>query len=265
MAEKYSKTEERSRQKKHPRVKRSTSSPWLWITRRCCKPVSQLYYRRKRTLNVQLHHSFSHRRKGTCYLPERKRRWCEIANFFYLKSLNKIYIEEVVSFRTVAQSRMETNFCELQSCLRWPMNANTKSKVLTHKYLETGHTHMKCDSIHATITFAKRNTSIQTPSEWDIVQRMASNGTVLSRHSSQTRHFTGTSRVWLSPIQRQTRWSIESTDWWSRQRQFWRVRKKWCVSSTRLMTPTVRLPKWFGSSKGCWQPLPAHVPSCYSG
>ena len=45
--------------------------------------------------------------------------------------------------------------------------------TITHKYLQTGHTQMECDSMHSAITFAKKNSPIYTPSGWDIILRMA--------------------------------------------------------------------------------------------
>ena len=36
--------------------------------------------------------------------------------------------------------------------------------TVTHKYLQTGHTQMECDSMHSAITFTKKNSPIYTPS-----------------------------------------------------------------------------------------------------
>ena len=44
---------------------------------------------------------------------------------------------------------------------------------ITHKYLESGHTQMECDSMHSAITSAKKITKIYTPSHYDNVFRMA--------------------------------------------------------------------------------------------
>ena len=46
-------------------------------------------------------------------------------------------------------------------------------KIIDHKFLESGHTHMECDSIHAAIEFAKKKTQIFVPSQWDTVITMA--------------------------------------------------------------------------------------------
>ena len=45
--------------------------------------------------------------------------------------------------------------------------------IIDHKFLESGHTEMECDSMHSTIEFAKKNTEIYTPNQWTTVVRMA--------------------------------------------------------------------------------------------
>jgi len=44
--------------------------------------------------------------------------------------------------------------------------------VIDQKYLVSGHTQMECDSMHAAIENAKRNTSIVVPSQYDTIVRM---------------------------------------------------------------------------------------------
>ena len=46
-------------------------------------------------------------------------------------------------------------------------------EVVDHKFLETGHTQMECDSMHSAIERAKRLTSVFVPSQWDTIVRMA--------------------------------------------------------------------------------------------
>lgn len=44
---------------------------------------------------------------------------------------------------------------------------------ITHRYLEVVHTHMECDSIHATIEKSVKYTDIFVPSEWYQAMRTA--------------------------------------------------------------------------------------------
>ena len=46
-------------------------------------------------------------------------------------------------------------------------------EVIDHKFLETGHTQMECDSVHATIEHTKKATSIFVSSQWDTIITMA--------------------------------------------------------------------------------------------
>jgi hypothetical protein len=46
-------------------------------------------------------------------------------------------------------------------------------KIIDHKFLESGHTHMECDSIRSAIEFAKKKTQIFVPGQWDTVITMA--------------------------------------------------------------------------------------------
>jgi len=38
---------------------------------------------------------------------------------------------------------------------------------ITHTFLETGHTHMECDSMHAAIEFAKKNVKVHSIGHWE--------------------------------------------------------------------------------------------------
>lgn len=56
------------------------------------------------------------------------------------------------------------------------MHALEKSRHIEtteQKFLESGHTQIKSDSIHAAIERAKKCTSVYVPSEWDTIVRMA--------------------------------------------------------------------------------------------
>jgi hypothetical protein len=44
--------------------------------------------------------------------------------------------------------------------------------VIDHQFLESGHTQMECDSMHAAIEFAKKKNEIFVPQQWATVIRM---------------------------------------------------------------------------------------------
>ena len=45
-------------------------------------------------------------------------------------------------------------------------------EIIDHKFLESGHTQMECDSMHSAIEFAKKKTEIYIPSQWITIIRM---------------------------------------------------------------------------------------------
>ena len=53
------------------------------------------------------------------------------------------------------------------------LNKNTNIQKIGHKFFERGHSEMECDSMHAVIEHAKRNTNVYVPSQWDTVVTMA--------------------------------------------------------------------------------------------
>ena len=44
---------------------------------------------------------------------------------------------------------------------------------INHKFLESGHSYMECDSIHSTIETAKKKTSVYMPSQWNTLISLA--------------------------------------------------------------------------------------------
>ena len=49
----------------------------------------------------------------------------------------------------------------------------TNLQEINHKFLESGHSHMECDSIHSTIETAKTKMSVFMPSQWNTVISMS--------------------------------------------------------------------------------------------
>jgi len=63
----------------------------------------------------------------------------------------------------------------MTACLLYAVNEVDGITLTTidHKFLETGHTYMEVDSMHAACEYAKKNTNIFVPSQWDTVLQMA--------------------------------------------------------------------------------------------
>ncbi|KAK7486497.1 hypothetical protein BaRGS_00022298 [Batillaria attramentaria] len=139
-----------------------------------CGLVSQLYYRRKLSVYNFTIYSLADG-EAKCYTwdeSEGKRGACEIATciYFYLSSLPDS-VEEVTIYSDCCSGQNRNQY--LAAALAHAAQNIGNIKNITHKYLESGHTQMECDSMHAAITFAKRTTPIYTPSCWDIILRMA--------------------------------------------------------------------------------------------
>ncbi|KAK7094532.1 hypothetical protein V1264_006082 [Littorina saxatilis] len=139
-----------------------------------CGLVSLLYYRRKLSVYNFTIYSLADG-EANCYTwdeSEGKRGACEIATciYFYLRSLPNS-VEEVIIFSDCCSGQNRNQY--LAAALAHAVQNIGNIKTITHKYLESGHTQMECDSMHAAITFAKKSTPIYTPSGWDIILRMA--------------------------------------------------------------------------------------------
>jgi len=59
------------------------------------------------------------------------------------------------------------------TALLYSVSKSNYIDVIDQKYLEAGHTQMECDSMHATIEYAKRKTNVFIPSQWDTIIHMA--------------------------------------------------------------------------------------------
>ena len=59
------------------------------------------------------------------------------------------------------------------SCLLRCVSTMPNINIIDHKFLESGHTHMEVDSMHAVGEFAKKKTHIYIPSQCDTVLQMA--------------------------------------------------------------------------------------------
>ena len=139
-----------------------------------CALVSQLYYKRKLSVYNFTVYSLVDG-GGTCYTwseVEGKRGSCETATcvYLYLSSL-PASVREVTIYSDCCGGQNRNQ--NLTAALKHAVTTLPNIHTIKQKYLETGHTQMERDSMHAAITHAKKNTPIYTPSGWDIVLRMA--------------------------------------------------------------------------------------------
>ena len=88
----------------------------------------------------------------------------------YLESLPNI-VKEVTIFSDCCGGQNRNQ--NLTAALIHAVNTIPHLEVITQKFLETGHTNMECDSMHAAISHAKKTTDVYVPSEYDIVLRFA--------------------------------------------------------------------------------------------
>ena len=139
-----------------------------------CSKVSVMFYKRKLSCYNLSFYSLGNQR-GTCYLwdeSEGGRGSSEIGTclIMHLQSLPATTTHvSLFSDTCSGQNRNQYVACGL-----WYSAQNIPNlKIIDQKFLETGHTHMECDSMHSAIEFAKKNTPIYVPSQWDTVIRMA--------------------------------------------------------------------------------------------
>lgn len=122
-----------------------------------CGLVSQLYYKRKLSMYYFTIYSLAdgEAKYYTWDESEGKRGACEIATclYFYLSSLPD-RVEEVTIYSDCYPGQNRNQY--LAAGLLHAVQNIENIKIITHKYLESGHTQMECDSMHAAITFAKK-------------------------------------------------------------------------------------------------------------
>ena len=80
-------------------------------------------------------------------------------------------VEHVILYSDACtgQNRNQT----VAACLLHSVATIPNIEIIDHKFLERGHIHMECDSMHAAIEFANSKTKIFTPSQWETVISMA--------------------------------------------------------------------------------------------
>ncbi|KAK7500448.1 hypothetical protein BaRGS_00008355 [Batillaria attramentaria] len=138
-----------------------------------CGLVSQLYYKRKLSVYNFTVYSLADG-KATCFVWDEtngRRGSVEIATclFLYLKSL-PVTVKDVILYSDCCGGQNRNQY--LAAAFLYALE-NIPNISITHKYLETGHTQMECDSMHSAISFAKKANPVFIPSGWDIIVRMA--------------------------------------------------------------------------------------------
>ncbi|XP_076090122.1 uncharacterized protein LOC143062260 [Mytilus galloprovincialis] len=181
----YDKHQERkikAREEKKKDKESAKSSPELFVgtfdlqavLQTPCSLVSQLYYMRKlNCYNLSIYNLANY--KATCYLwseVDAQRGSCEIGTCLYLQLLSMSCSTTHDIFYSDACSGQNRNQF-IASCLLHVVNTHQTIKVIDHKFLESGHTQMECDSMHSAIEFAKKKTEIFVPQQWATVMRMA--------------------------------------------------------------------------------------------
>ena len=97
---------------------------------------------------------------------------CEVGTCLitYLKSLPPT-IKHVIFYSDSCTGQNRNRY--IATALLYTISALPHLQTIEQKFLETEHTQMECDSMHAANKFAKTNTQIFVPSQWDTVLRMA--------------------------------------------------------------------------------------------
>lgn len=122
-----------------------------------CSLVSQLYYMRKLSCyNLSTYNLASN--NATCYIwseVDAQRGSCEIGTCLYLQLLSFPNTTRHAIFYSDACSGQNRNQFTA-TCLLHAVTHHSSIEVIDHKFLESGHTQMECDSMHAAIEFAKK-------------------------------------------------------------------------------------------------------------
>ena len=105
---------------------------------------------------------------ATCYLwseVDAKRGACEIGSALHLQLLFlPVNIKHVILYSDACSGQNRNQFTATV-LMHAVVNLPT-IEIIDHKFLESGHTQMECDSMHSAIEFAKKKTDIYIPSHY---------------------------------------------------------------------------------------------------
>ena len=139
-----------------------------------CSLVSLMYYMRKFCYYNFTIFSLA-TLSGSCYVwteVEAKRGSCEIATCLNLHLLSLSPPTDHVIFYSDACGGQNRNQV-IAACFLEAVETIPSINIIDHKFLESGHTQMECDSMHSAVDHAKKHTAIYTPYRWDTVLRQA--------------------------------------------------------------------------------------------
>lgn len=139
--------------------------------------VGDVYYKRcLSTYNLSFYNLGD--KTGTCYIWDETnggRGSCEIGTCL-LSNINSLtekspHVKEVTYYSDTCGGQNRNQF--VASALLFAVNNVSNLEIINHKFFERGHSEMESDSIHSAIEFAKRNTTVHVPSQWDTIISMA--------------------------------------------------------------------------------------------
>ncbi|MES9882503.1 MAG: hypothetical protein ABW185_16670 [Sedimenticola sp.] len=142
-----------------------------------CSLVGELYYKRKLCCyNLSFYTLASG--NVTCYLwdeTQGSRGSCEVATCLMLH-LNAITtktsaVKEVTYYSDTCGGQNRNQF--VAAALLYSIQSMDKIECINHKFLESGHSEMECDSVHAAIEHTKSLTKVHVPSQWETVVTLA--------------------------------------------------------------------------------------------
>ncbi|KAL8606590.1 hypothetical protein ACOMHN_009475 [Nucella lapillus] len=139
-----------------------------------CNNVSQTHYKRKLAVyNLTVYSLAS--KEGKCFVwdeTEGNKGSCEIATCLvrHLESLPQ-QVKHAVLYSDTCSGQNRNKF--LAVGLLYAAQHLPHIQKIDQKFLESGHTHMECDSMHSTIESAKTGVKVHTPDEWTFLMRCA--------------------------------------------------------------------------------------------
>lgn len=134
---------------------------------------AQIFYRRKLSLyNFTIYECTG---EGYCYLwdeTQGKKGSSEIGTCLlnYLESLPET-VHHVTSYSDTASGQNRNKF--IVAAMMYAVSRIDNLQIIDMKYMESGHSYLEADSMHATIERAKKHREIHTPREYGLVIEMA--------------------------------------------------------------------------------------------
>ncbi|KAK7091324.1 hypothetical protein V1264_009019 [Littorina saxatilis] len=138
-----------------------------------CNQVSQTYYKHKLAVyNLTVYSLAS--KDGKCFVWDEThghKGSCEIATCLlrHLKALPQV--KHAVLYSDTCSGQNRNKFVSVG--LLYAAQHLPNLQIIDQKFVESGHTHMECDSMHSTIESAKRNCKVQIPDQWKTVMECA--------------------------------------------------------------------------------------------